>query len=118
MVLEERSLGAGEVVLGESGDLVEQEAAPVVVEPHRGQPFVLGAQAGAYVVLQGDAKVVRAQVDVHGRGGGGPACRGREEIAVCGADVVQRRDAAAAAQHVLVHHEFSVVLTDSPGGGT
>ena len=39
--LEQAALGSGQVVLGEPGDLVEQCAAPVVVEPDGRQPFLL-----------------------------------------------------------------------------
>ena len=44
-----------------------------------------------------------------------PACVGREEIAVGRADVRARGRAGAAAQHVLVAHEFAVVLADRAG---
>lgn len=40
-----------------------------------------------------------------------PARLGREEIAVAGPDVAARRDAGAAAQHVLIAHEFAVVFS-------
>ena len=40
---EQRALGAGRVVLGQPGDLVEQRAAPLVVEPLGGQGLGGGA---------------------------------------------------------------------------
>ena len=52
VLFEQRALGPGQVVLGEAGDLVEELAAPVVVEPHGGQPLLLGAEPDAHVVLQ------------------------------------------------------------------
>ena len=46
---EDRALGAGGVVLGEPGDLVEQLAAAVVVEPLRRQRLRRGGEPGAHV---------------------------------------------------------------------
>src|SRR5690606_18467227 len=45
-----------------------------------------------------------------------PARLGREKVAVSGADVVCRRGARAAAQHVLVAHELAVVFAHRPRG--
>ena len=42
----------GRVVLGEPGDLVEEPAAPVVVEPHRREALGRAVRPGADVVLQ------------------------------------------------------------------
>src|SRR3954447_11468420 len=46
-----------------------------------------------------------------------PAGVRREEVAVRPASVARRGGDAAAAQHVLVHHELAVVLADGAGGG-
>ena len=45
-----------------------------------------------------------------------PARARREEVAVGAPGVAGRGDAAAAAQHLLVHHELAVVLADRAGG--
>ena len=50
---EDGPLGARRVVLGEAGDLVEQLAAPVVVEPLRRQPLRRGREAGPDVGFEG-----------------------------------------------------------------
>src|SRR5579884_4442633 len=46
-----------------------------------------------------------------------PARRGREEIAIGGADMPGRGHRRAAAQHHLVRHELAVVFADRPGSG-
>ena len=71
--LEDGALGPGRVVLGQPGDLVEQLAAPVVVEPDRRQPLGRGREPGPHVALQGAAEVVGAS---GGRRWSGDACRG------------------------------------------
>src|SRR5476651_433806 len=45
-----------------------------------------------------------------------PARRRGEKIAIAVADVVARRGAGSAAQHILIHHEFSVVFADRAFG--
>ena len=59
---EEGSLGTGEVILGEVGDLLEELGAALVVEEPRGEGFWGGGQAGEGFVQDGL---------VEGGGGGG-----------------------------------------------
>ena len=58
---EDRPLGAGRVVLGEPGDLVEQLAAALVVEPLRRQRLRRGRQPGAHVGFEGARRGRRAR---------------------------------------------------------
>ena len=69
-VEQDRAFGAGRVVLGESGDLVEQLAAPVVVEPLRRERLRRGAEAGAHVGFQRARRGVGREVHVDGDVGG------------------------------------------------
>ena len=76
MGVEDRPLRPGRVVLGEPGDLVEQPAAPVVVEVDRGDALGPGGEAVADVALHGVAQIVAGQMDVDSRGNdGGHALR-------------------------------------------
>ena len=50
---EDAALGAGEVVLGEGGDLLEEMGAGFVVEEPRGEGFGRGGEAGAGFVGDG-----------------------------------------------------------------
>ena len=70
--LEDRPLGTGRVVLRQPGDLVEQLAAPVVVEPDRREPLGRGASArpGRRAPWRAARSSAR-QVDVDGRGRSG-----------------------------------------------
>ena len=52
--LEQLALGPGGVVLGKAGDLLEELAAPRVVEPHRRDRFLRCQQAVAHVVASGE----------------------------------------------------------------
>ena len=140
--VEDLPLAAGRVVLGQPGDLVEQLAAAVVVEPLRRQPLRLGGEAPAHVGAERVGQVVGSEVDVDGDGqdsrqgglrsgdsgrrdrsgvggeaetGERPAGGRREEVAVGRPGVARRGDARAAAQHHLVAHELAVVLTDRAG---
>jgi hypothetical protein len=56
---QDRALGAGRVVLGEFGDLLEQGAALGIVEPLRRQELRCGAEPGECVRPQGRGAVVR-----------------------------------------------------------
>ena len=126
--LEQGALGPGRVVLGELGDLLEEAAAPLVVEPHRGDGLLLALQPLQRVGQHLAAHLLGREMDVdrvrHGSGvpgqpqpAEGPARAGREEVAVGGTDVPGRRGAAPAAQHVLAHHELAVVLADGARSG-
>ena len=66
--LEDGALGPGRVVLGQTGDLVEEPAAPVVVEVDRRELLGLGGQAGPDVGLHGRPQVGRGEVDLDGGG--------------------------------------------------
>ena len=65
--LEDRPLGAGRVVLGQPGDLVEQLAAAGVVEVLRRQHLRGGGEAGADVVGQLAGEGVGVEVDGRAR---------------------------------------------------
>ena len=128
VLLEQRPLGPGGVVLGELGDLLEQAAAPLVVEPHgrdrlRSRPAARSSASAPSAL----AHLFGREVDVDrcrpiGSGVPGqshaaerPAGAGREEVAIGGTHVARGRDAASAAEHVLAHHELAVVLADRTG---
>ena len=65
---EDLPLAARRVVLGQPGDLVEQLAAAVVVEPLRRQPLLLGGEAPAHIGAERLGQVVGSEVDVDGDG--------------------------------------------------
>ena len=66
--IEDLALAPGRVVLREAGDLVEELAAALVVEPLGGQLFRGGREPGARVALERRPQVVAAEVDVEVNG--------------------------------------------------
>jgi hypothetical protein len=65
---EDLPLAARRVVLREPGDLVEQVAAAVVVEPLRRQPLGVGGEAPPHIGAERCGEVVGSEVDVDGDG--------------------------------------------------
>ena len=66
---QDRALGSGRVVLGQSGDLVEQFAAAFVVEPHGRQRLRRGRQPRLRVGRHRGAPVIGRKMDVDGQRG-------------------------------------------------
>ena len=103
--IEQLALGPGGVVLGQPGDLVEEPAALLVVEPDRRDGLLAaGSSPTQDVVAQRLTQVGRGQMDLDREAGvprsrlrvpgqahaaEGPAGRGGEEVAVGGADVTR-----------------------------
>ena len=78
------ALGPGRVVLGQAGDLVEEQAPPFVVEPHGRQPLLGPRESGEDVSLEGFTTIAGTEVHVDGElrnGDGLPArCHWRDEL--------------------------------------
>ena len=132
VALQEQTLGPGRVVLGEPGDLLEEPAALLVVEPDRRDALRArptcrcarppparraGRRGPGGRRPTGRDQVARVlQVPGQADAAERPAGGGGEEVAVGGAEVARRGDARTAPQHVLVHHELAVVLADRTRG--
>ena len=118
-------LGAGRVVLGQLGDRLEQLRAARIVEPLRRDGLRPPRQAVEHVASEGVGILrcagfvperVGRRVVGQPHAGEHPALVRVEEVAVAGARVAVGRNAGAAAQGHLAHHELAVVFADGAAG--
>ena len=130
---QDRPLGPGRVVLVEAGDLVEEVAAPLVVEPDRGQrPSGVAVRPSAVSASRASAQSAAsrwtstATVALIGRPpsprasrrpGEGPPGAGREEVPVGRPHVAGGVTHDPPRRTCWLDHELAVVLTDRAGGG-
>src|SRR5450755_38699 len=118
------AFGPGGVVLGEPGDLLEELAPTLVVEPDGRDGLRRGSKSGHRVLTHSLANLTGGEVHADGVSHGrlrvlrqaepaeGPAGSGGEEVSIGGAGMARWGGAASSAEHVLAHHELAVVLAD------